>query len=652
MQMRRTRRGAAALGMASALMVAAPAVAAVSPGSPALDVRIDRVVADPDGTTTATISFVGLPTGTTPSLEGLSITENGVAVESPTLVSEVEPSSQVVPGVVVAIDVSGSTEGAPLDAAREAAASLFRALDERGAAVGLLAFGPEVAEVATLSDGASRALAGLDQLVARGETRLYDGVSRAVRMLSQHDGPRDVVVFSDGADTESTSTLTDVLGLLQDAETRVSTVALESEEFDPSTLAALSDTSGGQLLAVDAADDLAGAFESVTSDLTNRLVVSWVAPPVLTPPTELRIEATYVAAEGRDSDTIQVFVDRLASIAPPREVPPPRVPVPVFANQVGLYVGVGMVGTAVLLLLVLALGVGSDQRRAARLHKRLSAYGTGSEAAEDRPSASMADRAASAIERLPRSAAAETWIATNIERADWPMRSSEFTLIVVMLSIGVAFVLGVLASSIAVALLGIVLGAVAPFAFLRLAVRRRQRAFSDQLSDFLQMIAGALRAGHAFTTALDGAVEEIGEPAASELRRAAVEARLGRPVDRALLGVADRMESDDLRWVVSALAVQKTVGGNLAELLSNVAATLRDRASVRRQVAALSAEGRLSGWAIGAMPFVMFIFLSVQNPDYVALLWQRGIGRLMLLAGAVFFTIGVIWLRKVVQPKF
>jgi tight adherence protein B len=146
-------------------------------------------------------------------------------------------------------------------------------------------------------------------------------------------------------------------------------------------------------------------------------------------------------------------------------------------------------------------------------------------------------------------------------------------------------------------------------------------------------------------------VRDGAPPMSTELNRALVEARLGVPIEDALDGVADRMASKDFAWVIMAIRIQRQVGGNLAELLTTVAATLRERERLRRQVHALSAEGRLSAWILGALPIGFALYLIVARGSYLQPLWSDPLGWSLLLLGAVLMVGGAMWLRKVVRVE-
>jgi tight adherence protein B len=169
--------------------------------------------------------------------------------------------------------------------------------------------------------------------------------------------------------------------------------------------------------------------------------------------------------------------------------------------------------------------------------------------------------------------------------------------------------------------------------------------------DTLQLMSGSLAAGLSLAQSADAVTREGAEPVAGEFRRALVETRLGVPLEDALEGVAERFDSDDLRWAVMAIRIQREVGGNLAELLDTVAATMREREYVRRQVAALSAEGRLSAWVLGCLPPAFLLYLLFFNREYVLPLFADPRGIVLLAGGVLWLGVGVFWMSRLVKVE-
>ena len=229
------------------------------------------------------------------------------------------------------------------------------------------------------------------------------------------------------------------------------------------------------------------------------------------------------------------------------------------------------------------------------------------------------------------------------------IRSGEFVVLSVAAFLGGA-VLG--AALLRATLLALVVGAASglgPTMALRIALKRRTEKMRDQLPDVLTIMASSPRAGHSFMQALDMVAREIPQPAATEFQRLASEIRLGRPTDDALEALAMRVGSPDFRWAVLAVNIQREVGGNLAEILDNVADTLRERATIRRQIRVLTAEGRLSAWVLAALPIAIGLYMFAVNPEYIGAAVHHPHRPVHVGRGAGLLVLGILWMRKIVD---
>jgi tight adherence protein B len=240
----------------------------------------------------------------------------------------------------------------------------------------------------------------------------------------------------------------------------------------------------------------------------------------------------------------------------------------------------------------------------------------------------------------------------RLEAAGIPMRAPEWLVVHISAAVGLSLLFLLLSGGALVATAaGLILGLALPWLLLVVRQGRRESAFLAQLPDTLQMLAGSLQAGYSLSQALDTVVREGQPPMSVEFNRALVESRLGMPVEDALEGIADRMASQDFSWVVMAVRIQRDVGGNLAELLVMVADTLRERERLRRQVKVLSAEGRLSGWILGALPVLFFVYLALANPKYLGPMWSTQLGIAMTVLALLLLGAGAFWLTRVVKVE-
>ncbi|MCZ2847125.1 type II secretion system F family protein [Modestobacter sp. VKM Ac-2978] len=202
---------------------------------------------------------------------------------------------------------------------------------------------------------------------------------------------------------------------------------------------------------------------------------------------------------------------------------------------------------------------------------------------------------------------------------------------------------------------GLVLALAVPLAVLvtlEVRSRRRRSAFAEQLDDTLRLMASSLRAGHSVLRALEAVSHDGAAPTAEEFSRVLNEVRVGRDVVLALEEVAERMRSDDFGWIAQAVAIHREVGGNLAEVLDRVGATIRDRGQLRRQAQALSAEGRASAAVLLALPVVVGGAMHLVSPTYIGRLLDGATGLVMLATAGVLMVVGAVWVRRVVTVTF
>ncbi len=245
----------------------------------------------------------------------------------------------------------------------------------------------------------------------------------------------------------------------------------------------------------------------------------------------------------------------------------------------------------------------------------------------------------------------EGGLTVTLDLAGVRRRPQDFVFLVIVATVVLAAA-GMLIGGVAVMLLLAVVAPLGSVVWLRLRTRKRRKAFADQLDDTLQLVAGSLRAGHSLMQSLSGVAREAEEPTASELGRLVNETRVGRPLQIALEESAIRMDNEDFHWVTQAIAINREVGGNLADVLEGVGKTIRERNQIRRHVAALSAEGRLSGVILVGLPFVVGGFLLLTNPTYLTPFVQHPIGMAALVLGAFLLVVGSIWMAKVVKIRF
>jgi tight adherence protein B len=181
--------------------------------------------------------------------------------------------------------------------------------------------------------------------------------------------------------------------------------------------------------------------------------------------------------------------------------------------------------------------------------------------------------------------------------------------------------------------------------------RRRIRKFEEQLPDLLITMAASLKAGHSFKQGLQSVVDEGQEPAAKELRRILTDTQLGRPMEEALNDTADRIGSKNFSFVITAVNIQRQVGGSLAGLFDMVADTVRDRQQFARKIRSLTAMGRMSAYTLVGLPFFIAGSLTLLNPTYMAPLYNTHNGHMLIAGGLTMMAFGSLILKKIVSFK-
>ncbi|WP_375003855.1 type II secretion system F family protein [Aeromicrobium sp. CTD01-1L150] len=204
-------------------------------------------------------------------------------------------------------------------------------------------------------------------------------------------------------------------------------------------------------------------------------------------------------------------------------------------------------------------------------------------------------------------------------------------------------------------LFGLFLAALAPVVakvVVQVLLARRRKRFAGQLAALLGMMAASLRAGHSLPKAMDAASRDADTPMSEELSRVVNEYRIGRDLVEAMGHVAVRMRSMDFGWIAQAIETQRETGGNLNEILDQVAETIRERQHIRMQVMALSAEGRLSAYILMFLPVGIGVYYSFVAADRMSVFIDSGIGKVILLGSAVLYVLGGFWMRSIVRIEF
>ncbi len=303
-------------------------------------------------------------------------------------------------------------------------------------------------------------------------------------------------------------------------------------------------------------------------------------------------------------------------------------------------------GIAIFLIVTLLLGTQSMERD---LESRLSPY-TGGQADQGvLARLRLLRRFAVRAERIAERRGVLGQIETALEQANLDLRPGE----AIAFALGLAFVAGLVGlvitgNLLAAIILGLIAVSIVATGIAAVAAQQRRR-FEDQLPDTLNLLATSLRAGYSMQQALEAVAQEAPDPTAREFHRVLNEIRLGRSVTEALQDAAQRMESVDFDWVVLAFTIQREVGGNLAEVLQTTSETILNRGRLRREMRALTAEGRISAVVLGALPFALFLFLFSTNRSYLEPMLERRTGIIAIIGAIALLGAGLVWLTRIIK---
>lgn len=234
-------------------------------------------------------------------------------------------------------------------------------------------------------------------------------------------------------------------------------------------------------------------------------------------------------------------------------------------------------------------------------------------------------------------------------QAGIPLRGSEYYVIVGGAVLAGGILALALSGNLFLGLAGAILGYLMPGLIVTIKVDRRSKAFNDQLGDALVLVANSLRTGYSFLQSIEMVAREMPAPISVEFGRVLKEMNLGVATEDAMNNLAKRVNSDDLDMVITAVLIQRQVGGNLAEVLDNIAGTIRGRIKIKGEIKTLTAQGRISGLVVSLLPIGLGMVIYVINPEYITLLFVHPIGKMMLASAVVSQLLGIYFIKKIVN---
>ena len=602
-----------------------------------------------DATTPGTVEMVVGYGGSASQLEQATIVANDEE-HSPSQVELLEGGDTL---VVLVVDTSEAMrQGDALTQLKRVLADFVEDRPE-GQRVGIVALGDGGRVVQTPTADTSRLLSAIDGLALSGSAASTTGIDIGARMIADSTARQSHLVAVVGGPNTGSVSGARARGSLSNTGAAAWIIALEdrgareNEGFFRSVV----DASGGSYTGTVNLDTVPGHLADVGEQIASHYAVSFDSD--LSGPVDLTLTA------GGESTSVSFVTGSSASgataLRPFEPIQPGGL---AFFRDNGWVIGMA---AAILAAVLAAYAVGSlvfpdrSELDSALEYYEAPSGSTGIDIDGDDDGSGLArtaliQKAVGYTEQFAESQGYLAKVEGTLERADLPLRAAEaifFYAAGVVIGLGLAFALtggNLMGTLVATGLVALI-----PPGIITFLANRRQKKFEGLLPDTLNLLAGTLRAGYSLMQGVEAVSREVSEPMGKELRRVVTEARLGRPLEESMEASADRMDSPDFAWAVMAIRIQREVGGNLAELLVTVADTMTQRERLRRDVNALTAEGKVSAMVLGALPVGLGLFMYMSNPDYIGVLFEERVGNFLIGGAVVLALVGFVWMKKVIE---
>lgn len=572
-----------------------------------------------------------LPKGRKLSIHDLIVRENGSSVYQPSIVPASEASPKTF-GSVLVTDSSYSMKGKPLTAAITAAQA-FATQRNPNEQLGVIDFNKKITVALPLTSSATKIAAALaQQPVVTTGTHIYDAVAEAETMLANAGiSSGSIIVLSDGADTGSTKTVDQVGHAARIANIKIYTVGLEDKSYNSHALKALAHVGKGQYTKAKASA-LAPFFAQLSQELSNQYLLSYKSLIGANKAVTVKVTVTGVGTQATGYRTPALPVNSTKP-APYK----PSLGSRVWGSWITMIVLV-LLGALAVASLVMVLVQPKRSGLPARMAEFVSIRGL----QRDKGEVAEADDTDADEPRFWKRFE-ETLEIADIKAEPEMIVAGTFaaTALTFLLIYGVTgspwwslFALGI------------------PYLSREWIIRtlkRRRNRFAEQLPDALQVVASALRSGHSFAGALAVVVESASEPMKSEMQRVVADEQLGVPIQNSLGVVAERMASRDVEQLALVAQLQREAGGDAAEVVDRVADTVRERFDLRRLIATLTMQGRMTRWIVSALPLLIVVAIHLESPHYFSPLTSTLGGKIVLGLAAIWAAAGSLVIKKIVD---
>jgi tight adherence protein B len=550
-------------------------------------------------------------------------------------------------GVVLAIDVSPSMKGAPLDRAMAAARALA-AQRTGNQELAVVTFDQSAKVALPLTDDPRAIATALASTPPVGHgAYIYNALTVAVQQLAKAKiAAGAVILLSDGASVGATprpghNLTANSVGLAASAaHAQIYTVGLRDSSYTPERMSLLARVGGGAFIE-SSSSQLADVFTRIEAGLTSAYVVRYRSTAQLG-----RRIVVSVAVDGVPNTAT------LAYNSPPPAVPAPSVkPTPPKSFWASSASVVAVAFAAALLLGLGLFALLSTRVRRGGLRGRVGEF-TAAPVAETREVKSAPTSGAlPAIERALQRLSWWPAFQEDVEIARFDRSPTELVAITALVTIAAAALLGIAFGTPLLSLLALAVGPLVLRSIVKHRLTKQRDLFAEQLPTLIQELASAMRAGHSLVSGLTSMARSAPEPSRTEWSRVLADEQLGRPLEEAMEPLIRRMGSNDIRQVALVAALQQRTGGNMAEVLERVADSVRERQELRRELKALTAQARLSRWVVTALPPLVAGAIAVINPGYIESLFTTSTGVTLLFISAGLLTVASVVMRAITNIK-
>lgn len=549
--------------------------------------------------------------------------------------------------VVVIVDTSQNlAQGNVFETAKRQLAEEVRGLPS-GSSVSVVSAGDTAIVVQEMTADLNAAASEIEGLSLSTSAALFNSIDRGAAQFSagSNDTVRTMIIFSGSADVRSAITGNSARTAVLQRTAQVISIQHNGGE---AALRNIVDAAGGVALTSDDPATVGDTISTAVAIGSDRLLVSFAGTSDAT----VRGDVTMTLGGQEISFSYPGGIVTERKVALASQAIPERGGIAFFNGQIGLIVVLSLVfvavGLAAFTLGSLFLGGESSLEG---LLNRYSGEGDGAALDEEENAivqTALVKRAVEMSESFAEDRGFLVKVEEMLEKANLPLRAGEAMAIFVAGIFFSMFLGFIMLGGIIGAVIFAIVGGIVMIVGTNFRASRRMRKFEQQLPDTLQLLAGTLRAGYSLPQGLEAVSHEISDPMGFELRRVMTEARLGRELEDALGSAAERLNSPDFAWAVMAIGIQREVGGNLNELLMTVSDTMIARERLKGEVAALTAEGKMSAILLGGLPPGLGFVMWLMNPDYINQLFVTTLGNILLGLGTVAALVGFAWMKKVI----